>query len=122
MLTGRICPTDNVRRMAQQTKHETAGADEALLDAIFPALSSPVRRRLLQLLLDGPQPVKVLAEHFEMARPSVSEHLKVLLTAGMVTEKRIGRERHYALNPLPMREMAGWLRPYEAYWRERTTL
>jgi DNA-binding transcriptional ArsR family regulator len=101
---------------------ETVKEEETFLDVMFPALASPIRRRLLQLLLDGPKSVNSLAEHFDRARPSVSEHLKVLLTAGMVTERRVGRERHYSLSPMPIREMADWMRPYEAYWRERTQL
>lgn len=97
----------------------TSERDDSLLDAVFPALANPTRRRLLQLLLEGPQSVKSLAEHFDMARPSVSEHLKVLLVSGMVKERKVGRERHYSLDEGPMREISDWLHPYEAYWRDR---
>lgn len=89
-------------------------------DHLFTALASPARRRLLRLLLDeGDQPAGRLAEHFDMSRPSVSEHLKVLKDAGLVAESRKGRERHYRLEPAPLMELRDWLTPYERFWREK---
>ncbi|MFL6053298.1 MAG: ArsR/SmtB family transcription factor [Actinoallomurus sp.] len=85
-------------------------------DDIFAALASPARRQLLGLLLDrGPLPVQELASHFSMRRPSVSEHLKVLKDAGLVGERKSGRQRFYHLEPEPLREVA----PYERFWREK---
>jgi DNA-binding transcriptional ArsR family regulator len=86
---------------------------------VFTALASPVRRELLGLLLDGPLPVNELAAHFDMRRPSVSEHLRVLRAAGLVTEERTGRQRHYRLLPAPLGEVRDWLSPYERFWRDK---
>ncbi len=87
---------------------------------VFSAMASPVRRRLLGLLLDrGPLPVQALADEFAMRRPSVSEHLKVLKDAGLVREQRQGRQRYYRLDPEPLMEVSEWLSPYERFWRER---
>ncbi|TMR03444.1 winged helix-turn-helix transcriptional regulator [Actinomadura soli] len=86
---------------------------------VFAALASPVRRELTALLLDGPRPVNDLASHFAMSRPSVSEHLKVLRDAGLVSERRSGRQRIYRLEAEPLRELSQWLSPYERFWRER---
>ncbi|MEV0162206.1 metalloregulator ArsR/SmtB family transcription factor [Nonomuraea fuscirosea] len=89
-------------------------------DHVFTALASPARRELLRLLLDeGAQPAGRLAERFDMSRPSVSEHLKVLKDAGLVAESRRGRERHYRLEAGPLMEIRDWLSPYERFWRER---
>lgn len=89
-------------------------------DALFAALASPARRRLLELLLrEGDQPAGRLAERFDMSRPSVSEHLKVLRDAGLVAEARQGRERHYRLEAEPLMQLRDWLSPYERFWRER---
>lgn len=95
----------------------TGDADD--VDGVFGALANRTRRELLELLLDGPQPVQALAAHFDMARPSVSEHLRILRHAGLVTEDRLGRERHYRLQPARMRAVRDWLTPYERFWRER---
>jgi len=89
---------------------------------VFAAIANPARRRMLRLLLDGgPQPVQTLADQFDMRRPSLSEHLKVLKDAGLVTEQRAGRQRLYSLRADPLREMAEWLSPYEAFWRGKLT-
>ena len=87
---------------------------------VFAAVASPVRREVLRLLLDrGPQPVQELADHFDMRRPSLSEHLKVLKDAGLVVERRAGRQRLYSLRAEPLRELAEWVGPYERFWREK---
>ncbi len=89
-------------------------------DHVFTALASPARRELLRLLLDeGAQPAGRLAERFDMSRPSVSEHLKVLKDAGLVAESRKGRERHYRLEAAPLMDLRDWLSPYEHFWRDR---
>ncbi|TMR91749.1 ArsR/SmtB family transcription factor [Nonomuraea basaltis] len=89
-------------------------------DHVFTALASPARRELLRLLLEeGGQPAGRLAERFDMSRPSVSEHLRVLRDAGLVAETRKGRERHYRLEPAPLMEIRDWLTPYERFWREK---
>lgn len=51
------------------------------VDDVFAALTTPTRRGMLDLLLDRPRPAEAIAAHFDMARPSVSEHLKVLCHA-----------------------------------------
>ena len=87
---------------------------------VFAALANPTRREVLRLLRDeGEQPVQRLADRFEMRRPSLSEHLRVLKDAGLVTERPVGRQRVYALRPEPLREVADWLTPYERFWRQR---
>lgn len=88
-------------------------------DRTFAALANPTRRDVLDLLLGGPLPAGAIAERFDMARPSVSEHLRVLLDAGLVTEVRQGRERHYSVTPEPLGDLARWLTPYERFWRAK---
>jgi DNA-binding transcriptional ArsR family regulator len=88
-------------------------------DDVFAALASPVRREVLKLLLDGPKPVQELADHFDMRRPSLSEHLKVLRDAGLVSERKDGRFRYYSLEAEPLHTVSDWLTPYERFWREK---
>jgi DNA-binding transcriptional ArsR family regulator len=90
-------------------------------DEVFAALASSPRREVLRLLLDGPRTVNDIASHFDMRRPSVSEHLRVLRTAALVSERKVGRERYYQLEPQPLIELREWLHPYERFWRERLT-
>lgn len=90
------------------------------IDSVFAALANPTRRELLRLLRDeGQQPVQRLANHFAMQRPSISEHLKVLLDAGLVSEHRQGRQRYYYLEGTALRAVQEWLAPYEQFWKDR---
>jgi putative transposase len=89
------------------------------IDGIYTAIAHPVRRQLLDQLLDGEQSVHKLAGSFPVSRPAVSQHLRVLLDAGLVAERQRGCERHYRLQPDRLREVARWLRTYERLWQDR---
>ncbi|KXZ61965.1 DNA-binding transcriptional ArsR family regulator [Microbacterium laevaniformans] len=91
------------------------------VDRVLAALANPTRREVLDLLLDGPRSASDIAAQFDMARPSVSEHLRELRESGLVTETRDGRYRRYSLNADPLTELHDWLTPYERFWRGRLT-
>src|ERR1700761_5825634 len=86
---------------------------------LFAALANPVRRRILELLLEGPTTVNALVDHFQLHRPAVSEHLQVLRNARLVRGERRGRERYYHIQPVRLAEVQEWLKPFERYWRKR---
>ena len=74
---------------------------------------------MLDLLTGDERPVGVIAAHFEMSRPAVSQHLRVLLDAGLVTERRHGRERRYRLVPEQLGPVRDWIAHYERFWDDR---
>ena len=86
---------------------------------VFMAISHPARREILDLLIADECPVKAIAEHFEMSRPAVSQHLRVLTDAGLVTEQRHGRERRYRLVPESLEPIREWISQYEQFWDDR---
>ena len=86
---------------------------------VFAAISHRARRQMLDLLCENTRSVGDLAAHVEMSRPAVSQHLRVLLDAGLVTEKRHGRERHYCFVPGQLGPVRDWLAQYERFWDER---
>lgn len=86
---------------------------------VFDAIASPVRRAVLDRLRDGPLPVGRIAEGFPMSRPAISQHLRVLLDAGLVAEDRVGREHRYRLEAEPLEAVDRWIAGYERFWRER---
>lgn len=86
---------------------------------VFAAISHPARRRMIDLLAGRDRSVKAIAGHFEMSRPAVSQHLRILLDAGLVTEQRHGRERCYHLVPEQLGPVRDWLAQYERFWDER---
>ena len=83
---------------------------------VFQAIGNPTRRRLVDLLGRGEQPVNQLAGRFAMTRPAISQHLRVLRHAGLVTVRRLGRERHYRLRARPLRDVYEWVAYYERFW------
>ena len=91
------------------------------VDRVLAALANPTRRAVLDLLLDGPRSASDIAAQFDMARPSVSEHLRELRESGLVSETRDGRYRRYALDAVPLAGLQDWLSPYERFWRGRLT-
>src|SRR3984893_5686707 len=85
---------------------------------VFGAISHPARRRMLDLLVEADRFVNSIAGHFQMSRPAVSQHLRSLLDAGLVTEQRHGRERRYRLVPAQLRPVRDWMACYERFWDE----
>lgn len=82
----------------------------------FGAISSAVRRQILDLLAEGERPVNGIASHFEMSRPAISQHLRILLAAGLVAEARHGRENRYRLVPERLAPVRDWISHYERFW------
>ena len=79
------------------------------------ALSDPTRRMVFERILAAPRPVAAIAEGLPVSRPAVSQHLKVLKEAGLVTERRNGTQRLYAANPQALGELRAAI---EAMWYE----
>jgi DNA-binding transcriptional ArsR family regulator len=79
------------------------------VDTVFDALGEPVRRRILELLHEGPTPVGQLAEHLPVGRPAVSKHLRVLEGAGLIEHRGVGTRNLYALAPGGMGVAQRWL-------------
>jgi DNA-binding transcriptional ArsR family regulator len=80
------------------------------------AIADPIRRRVLELVRDAEVPAGEIAAAFPVSRPAVSRHLRVLREAGLVQERRVGRERLYRADPAPLAELREWL---DGYWAGR---
>jgi DNA-binding transcriptional ArsR family regulator len=89
----------------------TASAD------VFQAIADPTRRAILDRLRTGEAPVGELAAGFRVTRPAISKHLRVLREASLVRERQEGRQRLYALNPAPLRDVVAWADAYRAFWQ-----
>jgi DNA-binding transcriptional ArsR family regulator len=86
---------------------------------VFGAISHPARRRMLDLLALADRSVNTIAGQFRMSRPAVSQHLRILLRAGLVTEARHGRERRYHFVPERLGPVREWIAHYERFWDDR---
>jgi DNA-binding transcriptional ArsR family regulator len=86
---------------------------------VFNAIAHPGRREILEQLRAHEQPVQALADTFAISRPAVSQHLKVLLEAGLVRERRVGRQRLYRLEPTRLAEVHNWVSQFEQFWQAK---
>ncbi|MEH7157556.1 ArsR/SmtB family transcription factor [Neobacillus drentensis] len=86
---------------------------------VFQAIADPTRRKLLKLLSKDEMPVTAISEHFPISRTAVSKHLRVLAEAGLVKERKIGRETRYKLEPDPLFELKDWLQYFELFWENK---
>lgn len=86
------------------------------LDLTFGALADPTRRAILARLAEGDSTVGDLARPFDVSRPAISKHLRVLERAGLVRRTRDGRVSRCGLDASPMRDAAAWVDRYRAFW------
>ena len=84
-------------------------------EVAFAALSDPTRRLVFERILAAPRPVAAIAEGLPVSRPAVSQHLKILREAGLITERRSGTRRLYAADPRALGELRAAI---EAMWHE----
>src|SRR5580698_3032489 len=82
-------------------------------NAAFAALADPTRREVLERLASGPRAVGEIAEGLPVSRPAVSQHLKVLKEAGLVSDRQDGARRIYAIDPNGLGPMRAWL---DQFW------
>jgi DNA-binding transcriptional ArsR family regulator len=87
---------------------------------IFRSLADPTRRAIFEhLCRDGERNVRQLTDLAGVSQPAVSKHLSLLKLAGLVQERRAGRETHYSARPQCLAPLIDWMTLYGAFWRER---
>lgn len=89
------------------------------LNRIFQALADPTRRAVLERLTNGSAPMSELAQPFNMALPSFSQHLDVLENCGLVRSQKVGRVRTYHLELQPLQVAEQWMTEQRAIWESR---
>jgi DNA-binding transcriptional ArsR family regulator len=92
--------------------------DTDRLSSTFAALADPTRRAILERLIQGEATLNELAEPFPMSLQAVSQHLKVLEQAGLVTRGRVAQQRPARLDGGSLGEAARWLERYRQFWEE----
>ncbi len=101
---------------------EGAESGEALMDRVFFALSDPVRRRILERLDANALLVSELAAPFDMSLQAVSQHIQVLVRAGLISQERTGRISRCSLVAGPIFTVAVWINRYAKYWQAQFDL
>ena len=83
------------------------------------AIADPTRRRIVELLADRERTAGQLVAEFDLSAPAISQHLKVLREAGLVTVRAEGRSRVQALNPDGLGDLEAWLEKTRSVWSRR---
>lgn len=89
------------------------------MNAIMSALAEPNRLNIVELLRNGPRPVRDISERLQLRQPQVSKHLRVLSDAGLVEVQPVANLRIYKLRPQPFQELDAWLESFRRVWDER---
>jgi DNA-binding transcriptional ArsR family regulator len=133
-LRGQSCNCSGVRRLAGRADNGVAGLLDARgaaphignqmvtngrLDLTFHALADPTRRAILVRLSRGEATVGELARPFDVSRPAISKHLRVLERAGLVRRTAEGRVSRCELDATPMRAAAEWVERYRGFWEHQ---
>ena len=86
---------------------------------VYSAVADPTRRQLLKLLAEADEmSLHELTGRFTIGRTAVSKHLAILKEAGLVSDRKVGRETRYRLDATPLREMQDWVSSYERCWTD----
>jgi DNA-binding transcriptional ArsR family regulator len=109
--------------LSRRSGAKEAGIDDAELDAVFLALASTTRRRILDIVAAAPGcTLNHVAEQFDMSRIGVLKHVNVLEDAGLVVSEKLGRERPLHFNPVPLQLIhERWSDQYRSFWASRLT-
>jgi DNA-binding transcriptional ArsR family regulator len=89
-------------------------------DSLFKTLGDPTRRAIFERLVrEGEQTVHAITDRAGVSQPAVSKHLGVLKLAGLVRDRRAGRETHYSAEPKALEPLIDWMSLMGAFWEDR---
>ena len=86
---------------------------------VFQAIADPTRREIIDLLADKSLPVNEVAGNFDISRPAVSKHIKILTECGLVVIRQRGRKRFCRADPRKLQEVAEWAARYRKFWSKK---
>lgn len=84
---------------------------------VFQVIADPSRRQMLAMLSEKSMPINAMAEHFDMSRPAVSKHVKIMYNAGFISIEDIGRERYCTLKKDGFDELQKWINYFDNFWK-----
>lgn len=86
---------------------------------VFQAIADPTRRQIIELLASGSMNLNAVAENFEISRPAISKHIKILTECGLITIRQQGRERFCNAQFDQLREVTEWTSYYNKLWDKK---
>jgi len=86
---------------------------------VFQAIADPTRREIISLLSFHPMNLNAVAGNFEVSRPAISKHIKILTECGLITIRQEGRERFCEARLDKLNEVSEWVEQYRKFWTEK---
>lgn len=86
---------------------------------VFQAIADPTRREIINLLAYQNLNLNAVADKFDISRPAVSKHIKILAECGLIVISQQGRERYCSPNIVKLKEVADWVSRYEDFWNKK---
>lgn len=83
---------------------------------VFQAIADPTRRAILNTIAHQSLNLNAVAEQFDISRPAISKHIKILTECGLIVMKQHGRERYCEARLQPLNEVADWVEQYSMFW------
>jgi DNA-binding transcriptional ArsR family regulator len=90
-----------------------------MVTTVFRALADPTRLAVFERIAGGEISVNELKAGFDVSQPAISQHLAALRSAGLVTERREGRQVFYRIEPAGLVPLADWLGHYQRFWNTK---
>ncbi len=86
---------------------------------VFQAIADPTRREIISMLAYKSLNLNAVAENFDMSRPAISKHIKILTECGLVTIKQQGRERYCEAKLSKLNQVSDWVEQYRKFWEAK---
>ena len=86
---------------------------------VFQAIADPTRREIINMIAQHSLNLNSVAEKFEISRPAISKHIKILTECGLIVIKQKGRERHCEARLNKLNEVASWVEQYREFWNKK---
>lgn len=86
---------------------------------VFQAIADPTRRQIIGLIAKEPLNLNAIADRFQVSRPAISKHIKILTECGLIVINQKGRERHCEARLQKLNEISDWVEPYRQLWEQK---
>ncbi|HEY8928742.1 MAG TPA: metalloregulator ArsR/SmtB family transcription factor [Mucilaginibacter sp.] len=86
---------------------------------VFQAIADPTRRQIIGLLANRQLNLNAIADNFDISRPAISKHIKILTQCGLITIKQDGRDRYCKANFSKLTEVSEWVEQYRKFWNQK---
>lgn len=86
---------------------------------VFQAIADPTRRQIINVIANRSMNLNAVADQFDVSRPAISKHIKILTQCGLITIKQVGRERYCEAKLQKLNEVSEWVEQYRLFWNRK---